>query len=112
MDQIIAIILREYRVRVRRRAFLISTLVAPLLLLINAVLPQIFIDSTKFSRQIIVLDQTGDSSLFNALRGSLEARKTGTRYHLSQVIVQKGADLERVRQEQAKESGDGHLNDF
>jgi ABC-2 type transport system permease protein len=72
MQKVWVIIKREYLVRVKTRAFIISTLISPLLLLALILLPGLLIARGGGERNVIVLDQTADSSMFDAVKRNLE----------------------------------------
>ena len=72
MKKVWAIIKREYVVRVRTRAFVISTIASPLLLLALALLPGLLAARGGGERHVTVLDQSGDEQLFPAIKNRLE----------------------------------------
>jgi ABC-2 type transport system permease protein len=74
MKKVWAIIKREYVVRVRTRAFVISTIASPLLLLALALLPGLLAARGGGERHVTVLDQSGDEQLFSAIKNRLEPR--------------------------------------
>ena len=104
MSKIWAIIKREYVVRVRTRAFVISTIASPLLLLALALLPGLLAARGGGERHVTVLDQSGDEQLFPALKSRLESRGAGdgdnqpqiTRYVLTRRAVQPDEDIDGV----------------
>src|SRR4030095_3331087 len=106
MKKVLIIIKREYLVRVRTRAFLIGTLVSPLLMLALIALPVFFATRGGGERRVTVLDQSGDPELFEAISRGLASRGEGdeelnrrdpgvgrTRYILSRNVVGPGDDL-------------------
>jgi ABC-2 type transport system permease protein len=111
MDKVLAIIRREYLVRVKTRAFVISTIASPLLMLALTVLPIFFVTRGGGERQVTVLDQSGDPDLFGAIQRSLNRRGEstedqnggdsgpgGTQYVLTRVVVPPDADLEKAQE--------------
>src|SRR5258708_3297132 len=73
MKKVLIIIKREYLVRVRTRAFILGTIISPLFLLGVIILPGFLAGrGGGGQRQITVLDQTGDSRLFDAIKDRLE----------------------------------------
>src|SRR5437868_14145016 len=76
MKKVWAIIKREYVVRVRTRAFIISTIASPLLLLALALLPGL-LATRGGERHVTVLDQSGDLRLFDAIKKRLDPRGAG-----------------------------------
>ncbi|PYT05823.1 MAG: hypothetical protein DMF60_10760 [Acidobacteria bacterium] len=112
MNKVLIIIKREYLVRVRTRAFLIGTLVSPLLMLSLIALPVFFATRGGGERRVTVLDQSGDHDLFEAIRRNLESRGEGdeeldrrdpgvgrTRYILTRRVVASGEDLHAVEEQ-------------
>jgi len=77
MNKVLIIIKREYLVRVRTRAFLIGTMVSPILMLALIALPVFFATRGGGERRVTVLDQSGDPELFETIRRSLESRGEG-----------------------------------
>ncbi|HYP28280.1 MAG TPA: ABC transporter permease [Blastocatellia bacterium] len=112
MKKILVIIKREYLTRVRTRAFLIGTIITPLLMLALTLLPSFFAARGGGETQVVVLDQSGDPGLFEALnrklRGNAQpeggnsetppAARQGrdSRYSLSHVAVPPGQDIDEV----------------
>ncbi|MFL6215503.1 MAG: ABC transporter permease [Blastocatellia bacterium] len=107
MNKIWAIIKREYIVRVRTRAFAISTIISPLLLLALALLPGLLAVRGGGERHVTVLDQSGDPQLFDAIKSRLESggasgddadknRPQLTRYVLTRRAVAAGENIDEV----------------
>jgi len=109
MKKVLIIIKREYLVRVRTRAFMIGTIISPLLMLALITLPIFFATRGGGDRRVTVLDQTGDPDMFAAIKRSLEARGEGddelnrrdpgvgrTNYTLTQRVVAPVEDLQAV----------------
>ena len=109
MRKVLIIIKREYLVRVRTRAFMIGTIISPLLMLALIALPIFFATRGGGDRRVTVLDQTGDPDMFAAIKRSLEARGEGddelnrrdpgvgrTNYTLAQRVVAPSEDLQAV----------------
>jgi len=109
MRKVLIIIKREYLVRVRTRAFMIGTIISPLLMLALITLPIFFATRGGGDRRVTVLDQTGDPDMFAAIKRSLEARGEGddelnrrdpgvgrTNYTLAQRVVAPSEDLQAV----------------
>ncbi|HVG20086.1 MAG TPA: ABC transporter permease [Blastocatellia bacterium] len=102
------IIKREYVVRVRTKAFLIGTIVSPLLLMALAILPGFLATRGGGDRHITVINQSGDPQLFNAIKNKIESRggdpegqdrsaaSLGTRYILTEKPVPQGQSVEEV----------------
>ncbi|HEY6330938.1 MAG TPA: ABC transporter permease [Blastocatellia bacterium] len=97
MEKILAIVRREYLQRVRTRAFLISTIAAPALLLVFALLPAFLATHGSVTRHITVLDQSGDPGLYPAIQARLQGSKSGTQVTMDEVAVAPGQDLDEVR---------------
>jgi ABC-2 type transport system permease protein len=111
MDKILAIIKREYLVRVKTRAFLISTMLSPLLMLALTILPIFFATRGGGERKVTVLDQSGDPELFSAITKSMDSRYGDqaelkrsdpgvgtTHYTLVRRVVGPTEDLEEAQQ--------------
>jgi ABC-2 type transport system permease protein len=109
MKKVLIIIKREYLVRVRTRAFMIGTIISPLLMLALITLPIFFATRGGGDRRVTVLDQTGDPDMFAAIKRNLEARGDGddelnrrdpgvgrTNYTLTHRVVSPGEDLQAV----------------
>jgi ABC-2 type transport system permease protein len=74
MKKVWVIIKREYLVRVRTRAFAIGTVISPVLLLGLIILPTFLAErGSRGERKIIVLDQSGDPALFEAIAARAES---------------------------------------
>jgi len=75
MKKVLIIIKREYLVRVRTRAFMIGTIISPLLLLALIILPGFLAErGSSGERQITVLDQSDDPKLFEAIKERVQSR--------------------------------------
>jgi ABC-2 type transport system permease protein len=106
MNKIWAIIKREYVVRVRTRAFVISTIASPLLLLGLALLPGLLAARGGGERHVTVLDQSGDTQLFDSIKSRLESGGAGddadkgqpqlTRYVLTRRAVAANENIDDV----------------
>ena len=69
MHKLFLVISNEYRVRVRSRSFIISTLLAPLFILAISVGPALLAErSSHGERAVMVYDQTGEKGLFEKLQ--------------------------------------------
>jgi ABC-2 type transport system permease protein len=112
MKKVLIIIKREYLVRVRTRAFMIGTAVTPILMLALIALPIFFATRGGGDRRVIVLDQSGDPELFDAIKRSLESRGSAdqelnrrdpgvgrTNYLLTRRVVAPGEDLAALKRE-------------
>jgi ABC-2 type transport system permease protein len=73
MHRIWAIIRREYVTRIKTKRFVLGTILTPLLMGLWILAPSYFASKTKGERDVVVLDQTGDSHLFEALAAQLKA---------------------------------------
>src|SRR5215211_7822194 len=72
MNKILIVIKREYFTRVRSKAFIIGTILSPLFLVGLMVLPSLLAMKSGGERHITVLDQSGDTQLFNGIKQRLE----------------------------------------
>lgn len=132
MRKILVIIKREYMTRVRTRAFLIGTIITPLLMLALTLLPSFFASRGGGETQVVVLDQSGDPGLFEAinrrLRGDAQPESAGaqaageqgqanerasgrtgrdSRYSLTQVVVPPGQSISEVTAKYDEEIREG-----
>lgn len=112
MKKVLIIIKREYLVRVRTRAFMIGTIVSPLLMLALITLPIFFATRGGGDRRVTVLDQSGDPDLSDAIKKSLESRGNSddelnrrdpgvgsTNYVVTRRVVAPTEDLEALKRE-------------
>ncbi|HXG92269.1 MAG TPA: ABC transporter permease [Blastocatellia bacterium] len=112
MKKIFVIIRREYLVRVRTRAFLLSTIASPILLLAFIVVPTLLIIRGGGDRQVIVLDQSGDPALFNLIQEKAKTapqesdyattggpRPVETRFALTQTVVPPDKDIDELKRQ-------------
>ncbi|HMG34420.1 MAG TPA: ABC transporter permease [Blastocatellia bacterium] len=74
MDKVLVILKREYFVRVKTRAFVIGTVISPLLLLALALLPGLLAVKSSGQRNVAVLDASGDPQLFPAIQRRTEGK--------------------------------------
>jgi ABC-2 type transport system permease protein len=117
MKKVWIVIKREYLVRVRTRAFVIGTVVTPMLMLALIVVPIFFATRGGGDRNVTVLDASGDPELFDAIKRSIESR-TGsdeelkrrdpgvgtTRYILTRRVVAAGENLAALREQYQQQS--------
>jgi ABC-2 type transport system permease protein len=105
MNKIGLIIKREYLTRVRGKAFLIGTILSPLLLLALILLPGLLTAKSGGERQITVLDQSGDIALFEGVKSRLDSSSStfenrrqfnNMRFRLSRVEVPPGQDMQAL----------------
>ncbi|MEK6408402.1 MAG: ABC transporter permease [Acidobacteriota bacterium] len=122
MKKVWIIIRREYLVRVRTRAFLLGTIISPVLMLALLAMPIFFATRGGGERRVTVLDQSGDPELFEAIKHSLESRGDGdeevegrnpnlgrTHYILTRRVVAPGEDKQAIQlqyQQQAAKDPD------
>src|SRR5688572_24041783 len=97
MNKTLVILKREYLTRVRTKAFVIGTLLTPILMLVLTILPGFLATRGGGERKVTVLDQSGDPGLFEAIKarlagtseeaeatdGSSRRRGSGTRFVLT-----------------------------
>src|SRR5262245_17402220 len=112
MNKVLIIIKREYLVRVRTRAFLIGTILTPLMMLALLALPIFFATRGGGDRSVTVLDQSGEPELYPAINRALQSRSDSgdeqnrrdpgvgrTNYMLTQRVVGPNDDLDALQQE-------------
>jgi ABC-2 type transport system permease protein len=110
MKKVWVIIKREYLIRVRTKAFIIGTLISPLLMLGLILLPAFFATRGGGTRHVTVIDQSNDATLFEAIKtraeantdaddssGSGRARFANTRYELTKKALQPGESIEEIK---------------
>ena len=110
MKKVWVIIKREYLIRVRTKAFIIGTLISPLLMLGLILLPAFFATRGGGTRHVTVIDQSNDATLFDAIKtraeattdaddssGSGRSRFANTHYELTKRGLQPGESIEEIK---------------
>jgi ABC-2 type transport system permease protein len=97
MEKVKAIIIFEYLSRVRRLSFLFTTILSPMLALLYLIIPIAFSMAGSGERQVMVLDQSGVPGLFESIKKKVETKRIGTKYAISQIVVDAGQDLDQFR---------------
>src|SRR5262245_1729737 len=114
MDKLKAIIKREYLTRVRSKGFIIGTILSPLIMSSFILLPVLIGRSggpDKF--QIVALDQSGDSLLYERLNLALANTKPGqTRFEISREEVKSQEEFEARRQALSQRVADKQLDGY
>jgi ABC-2 type transport system permease protein len=107
MNKIGIIIKREYMIRVRSKAFIIGTILSPLLLLALILLPALLTAKSGGDRHVTVFDQSGDSALFEGIKSRLDSSDTSfdnrgqrgnMRFRLDRVVVAPEQDVKTLTQ--------------
>lgn len=88
---------REYWVRVRKRGFLLATLLTPLLWIALFALPIFAVTRGGGERTVTVLDQSGDPELFRSLARALAGVQVGTTFRLFRVEVPADTAVDALR---------------
>ncbi len=100
MNKLLTIIKREYLTRVKSKGFIIGTNLGPIIMSSFVLIPIMigrYSGPDKYS--IVILDQTGDTALYDRLNSLLEPKRSGqARYELNREEVKPGEDLETRRQ--------------
>jgi ABC-2 type transport system permease protein len=105
MNKIGIVIKREYVTRVRSKAFIIGTILSPLLLLALILLPGLLTAKSGGERHITVIDQSGDAGLFDGIKNRLDPsgassdnkRQFGNmRFRLDRVVVPPEQNIQEV----------------
>ena len=100
MNKILAVIRREFIERVRTRAFIIGTLIVPLMTFGFAYLPQLLLKRDTRPRSLVLLDgasgSTGDS-VESALRRVTLGTGATVRSRYNLVRLRTGAEVDRLR---------------
>jgi ABC-2 type transport system permease protein len=118
MNKIWVIIKREYLVRVRTRAFVIGTIISPVLLLALIILPTFLAErGGGGERRVTVLDQTNDPLLFEAIKSRVESHEadngepgfgSSTRFVLlRQPLASDQSPNDWIRRDSSQEHGEG-----
>jgi ABC-2 type transport system permease protein len=94
MEKLKLIIIFEYDSRVRRLSFLLTTLIAPFLMLLPLALSILFTILGSGRSEIVILDQSGVPDLFTSIKRKTEGK---TNYIISQVVVASDQDLDQYR---------------
>lgn len=99
MNKLWTIIKREYLTRVKSKGFVIGTILGPIIMSSFVLVPVLlgrYSGPDKYS--IFVLDQTGDSALYERLDALLIPKRSGQpRYDLTRQEVKANEDLEQNR---------------
>src|ERR1051325_7863419 len=107
MNKIGVVIKREYFTRVRSKAFLIATVLSPLLLLGLILIPAVLAAKSGGDRHIFVLDQSGDEGLFAGIRDRLDTSAEifdskgqigNMRFRLERVVVPPDQNIDELAQ--------------
>ena len=117
MKKIWVIIKREYIVRVRTKAFLIGTIASPVILLALVILPGFLAARGGGDRNVTVINQSGDSELFAAIKKNINPRAEdsvsqdggsggmGTHYILTEKVVPPGQNVEEFIAQDFNQNG-------
>lgn len=110
MKKIWVIIKREYLIRVRTKAFIIGTILSPLLMLGLILLPAFLATRGGGTRYVSVIDQSGDPTLFEAIKSRAEAtaatdgqgaggraRFANTRYEIERMSLPPADSIEELK---------------
>lgn len=113
MNKILALIKREFLIRVRTKGFLIGTILMPVFIILMVFLPILFSQmNTEKQNQIAVIDLS--QKVFPTFAASLENRKLSDgepRYLFNQIIVPP-SQLEEQKQGLNQQVQSGKLNAF
>lgn len=114
MDKLKAIIKREYLTRVRSKGFLIGTILSPLLMMSFTVVPMLIARvGGPDSYRIVVMDQTGDTTLFERIEKLLAPeRPRDDHYELRREIIESEKTLEEWQQNLKRQITDGKIDGY
>jgi ABC-2 type transport system permease protein len=113
MDKVLAIIKREYLTRVKSRAFLIWTVLTPLLGAALAFSPALFANRLSGKTKLAIVDQSGDNGLFVRVAKLLnETEPPRGMYELRLETLANGESLESARERLNRESKEGKLTGY
>ncbi|MEK7833517.1 MAG: ABC transporter permease [Acidobacteriota bacterium] len=100
MNKLWTIIKREYLIRVKSKGFVIGTVLGPIIMSSFVLIPVLiarYSGPEKYS--IVVLDQTGDATLYERLSVLLVPKRSGQpRYEFAREALNSGEDVETRRQ--------------
>ena len=107
MNKTLVILRREYITRVRTKAFVIGTLLTPILMLVLTILPGFLATRGGGERHVTVLDQSGDPELFGSIKKEIDGtpeggegdRRRGTRFVVTRVVVPTNANVDTLAEE-------------
>ncbi|MCI0485352.1 MAG: ABC transporter permease [Blastocatellia bacterium] len=107
MKKVLIIIKREYLTRVRTKAFVIGTVISPLLMLALIILPAFLATRGGGERQVRLIDQSGDPYLVEAIMKKVSpssgddrpTMRRNTRFVLSHRPVRPDEAIEEVREQ-------------
>jgi len=114
MEKLKAIIKREYLTRVRSKGFIIGTILSPLIMSSFILVPY-FVGRSggPDNYKIVVLDQSGDDTLFENLRRALEpARSRQSSYELLREEIKSKEELETRQQALTRRITDKQLDGY
>jgi ABC-2 type transport system permease protein len=114
MEKLKAIIKREYLTRVRSKGFIIGTILSPLIMSSFILIPFLIGRSGGQDKyQIVALDQSGDTLLFEKLTVALAPAKPGQpRYEISREEIGSQAQLDARRQALSQRVADKQLDGY
>jgi ABC-2 type transport system permease protein len=114
MEKLKAIVKREYITRVKSKGFIIGTILSPLLMLSFVVIPILVARAGgPKDHRIVILDQTGDATLFERIDKLLAPAGSGDdRYHLQREVVGSEENLEERRQIQNQRVAAGEIDGY
>ncbi|MEW6209096.1 MAG: ABC transporter permease [Acidobacteriota bacterium] len=111
MDKLLAIIKREYLMRVKSKGFLLSTFLTPLLMAALVLLPAFLLSKTwRADYRLIVLDQTQDAALYTRVEKHL-LTDASNRYQIRREIVAE-AQLDARKRELNREIDEDRLSAY
>src|SRR5262249_26232862 len=95
------------------RAFLIGTILTPALLLVFSLLPVLLATRNSGPRKIVVLDQSGEAGLFEAISEKVKTAQTGGSIELNRIAVAESENVDELRKgleaEPQADSSSGYL---
>ncbi|HKI85080.1 MAG TPA: ABC transporter permease [Candidatus Krumholzibacteria bacterium] len=111
MNKLPLVMISEYLVRVRSRAFIISTLLGPILLLAISLGPALLASRTsEGARTVMVIDDSGDSGLFTSLQGEIGDPQVGGERNIRLQLWGEGNSLDSALTQLAPEVGNGNYD--
>lgn len=107
MTKFLAVIKREYLIRVRTKMFFVMTILGPVIIVLFTVVPALIAQIKVGTTRIAIIDQTGNSSMYGRVRDSIlskandEGEETGESQAARAVnsnAMTRAANTERARE--------------
>jgi ABC-2 type transport system permease protein len=100
---VFVIIKREYLTRVKSKAFVIATVLMPVLMVGFTTLPVILAMKGRTERKLVVLDQSAQPELFDITKRIMENRSSQTRFDMTKIEVKTDQDRAELAKKYSQE---------